>query len=103
MAYLIGHFIPREGRLVTGWWAKPFRDMGRHSLPVFCFGILLSFLARVMLELADGWAMQVVVNLFCLAALIAVAWIGEWNKGFDKPRSTAASTSTRLPQGAPNA
>jgi hypothetical protein len=103
MAYLIGHYLPREGRLVTGWWAKPFRDMGRHSLPVFCFGILLSFLARVMLELDDRWAMQVVVNLVCLAALIAVAWIGEWNKGFETPRPAPAGAAPRLPQALPRA
>ncbi|WP_051212910.1 OpgC family protein [Rubritepida flocculans] len=103
MAYLIGHYVPREGRLVSGWWARPFRDMGRHSLPVFCFGILLSFLARVMLELDDRWAMQVVVNLFCLAALIAVAWIGEWNKGFERPAALPAPAEPRLPRALPHA
>ncbi|MCX8132446.1 MAG: OpgC domain-containing protein [Roseococcus sp.] len=103
MAYLIGHYVPREGRLVAGWWAKPFRDMGRHSLPVFCFGILLSFLARVMLELDDRWAMQVVVNLVCLAALVAVAWVGEWNKGFESARTAASAAEPRLPKALPHA
>jgi len=97
MAYIIGHYIPREGRLVTSAWAKAFRDMGRHSLPVFCFGILLSFLARLLLELDDRWAMQLAVNLFCLAALILVAVVAEWGKSFEKP------PSARLPAASSNA
>jgi hypothetical protein len=93
MAYLIGHYLPREGRLVTGAWARPFRDMGRHSLPVFCFGILLSFFARLLLEQDDQWVMQVGVNLFCLAALILVAVIAEWVKSFERAPTARLRTA----------
>ncbi|HZH46024.1 MAG TPA: OpgC domain-containing protein, partial [Roseococcus sp.] len=55
------------------------------SLPVFCFGILLSFLARLLLEADDGWTMQWGVNALCLAALIATAWLGEWQRGGARP------------------
>jgi hypothetical protein len=52
--------------------------MGQHSLPVFCAGILLSFLGRLALEARDGWAMLVAVNLAGFAALVAVAEVAAW-------------------------
>jgi hypothetical protein len=65
--------------------------MGRHSLPVFCFGILLSFMARLMLEADDGWPMQAAANLLCLAALIATAQLSDWQRsGSRLPRPAAA-------------
>jgi hypothetical protein len=88
LAYFIGHFIAREGRITRSRWARPFQRMGQHSLPVFCFGILLSFLARLALEVQDGWLAQVVVNLACFFALLAIALIAQWNRGLDRaPRA----------------
>lgn len=80
LAYLVGAYLPRDGWVVRAPWLRPFILMGRHSLPVFCFGILLSFMARLLLEADDGWGMQVLANALCLAALISVAWIGEWSR-----------------------
>ena len=81
ITYLVVVTVPSNASAVDGRWARPFVLMGRHSLPVFCFGILLSFLARLLLEAEDGWAMQWGVNLLCLAALIATATLGEWQRG----------------------
>lgn len=80
LTYLVIAGVPRDSAAVEGRWARPFIRMGRHSLPVFCLGILLSFLARLMLEADDGWGMQVVVNVLCLAVLIATATLGEWQR-----------------------
>ena len=86
LAYLVGAYLPRDGWVVRAAWLRPFILMGRHSLPVFCFGILLSFMARLLLEADDGWGMQVLANALCLAALVAVAWIGEWSRATTRRR-----------------
>ncbi|MGH7119567.1 MAG: OpgC family protein [Acetobacteraceae bacterium] len=51
---------------------------GQHSLPVFCSGILLSFLGRLAMERGHGVAMQVAVNLLGGLGMIAVATIAAW-------------------------
>ncbi|UPY38551.1 OpgC domain-containing protein [Sediminicoccus sp. KRV36] len=96
LAYLVAAYVPREGRFLRSVWMEPFAMMGRHSLPVFCFGILLSFLARLMLEAGDGWAMQVAVNMLCLCALILVGWVAEWSRGTMRPREPALPAATVL-------
>jgi hypothetical protein len=78
LAYLVGHFLPRDWPPLHGLWLRPFVRMGQHSLPVFCAGILLSFLGRLALEARDGWAMLVVVNLAGFAALVAVGEVAAW-------------------------
>jgi hypothetical protein len=96
LAYLIACHVPREGRLANGPWAWPFREMGRQSLPVFCAGILLSFLARLLLEHSDGWLAQIAVNLFCFAALLAVAVVAGWSRETERaaaPRLSPAMTN----------
>jgi len=96
LAYLIGTHVGRDGAVVRGAWVRPFAAMGQQSLPVFCFGILLSFLARLMLEEGDGWAMQVAVNLFCFLALYAVARLAAWSRAMER-----TPTSPGLPPAAP--
>lgn len=101
LAYLIGHFVRREGVMARSRLAWPFQLMGRHSLPVFCVGILLSFLARLAFEASDGWEAQVLVNLGCFLALLTVALVGDWNRSLTGgPR---APTSPPLPAGAEKA
>ena len=78
MAYLVGHYLPREWPPLRGPWLRPFLLMGQHSLPVFCAGILLSFLGRLVLEAQDGWAMQAAVNLGGFALLVAVGEVAAW-------------------------
>ena len=80
LAYLIGHVVPRDAALLSHRGMRVFGLMGRHSLPVFCFGILLSFMARLMLEESDGPAMQLAVNLVCFCALVFVAALSGWTR-----------------------
>lgn len=93
LAYLIACYVPREARLVTGPWAAPFLAMGRHSLPVFCAGILLSFLARLIIEMEDGWLAQIAVNLLCFGALVAVAAVGDWVRRLEQAPPARLSTA----------
>jgi len=94
LAYLIGAHVARDGAVVRGNWARPFALMGQQSLPVFCFGILLSFLARLMLEAGDDWAMQAAVNLFCFLALYAVARLAGWSRVMERGPLPALPAAT---------
>jgi len=51
---------------------------GQHSLPVFCSGIGLSFMGRLVMEEYSGAWVQPVVNLSGAVAMVAVAWLAAW-------------------------
>ncbi|MBX9701963.1 MAG: OpgC domain-containing protein, partial [Acetobacteraceae bacterium] len=78
LAYLLGHAVPTRARWLESRAAAPFVLLGQHGLPVFCAGIALSFLGRLALEFADGWAVQAAVNLAGLGALVLVGAIAAW-------------------------
>ncbi|MFL1460849.1 OpgC domain-containing protein [Roseococcus sp. DSY-14] len=88
LLWLVARHVPRDAAWLRARWAWPFTAMGRHSLPVFCFGILLSFLARLALEVEDGPAMQWAVNILCLAALMLTGLLADWQQ--ERPRATVA-------------
>jgi len=76
--YLIAHLVPAGAHWLRAAWARPLVLMGQQALPVFCLGIILSFLGRLALEQSDRWAMQAAVNLAGTAALVAVALVTAW-------------------------
>jgi len=62
--------------------AWPLVVCGRHSLHIFCLGILLSVVAHLILsEYGASAAMQVVVTLGGIALMTAVAALMEWFPG----------------------
>ena len=73
----------------AGWlrtrWAAPFVICGQHSLPVFCSGIFLSFLGRLVMEEQGGWPGQVAVNIAGPVALVAVAALAAWYRQKGRP------------------
>ena len=79
LAYLIAHGVPRGAAWLGGALARPFVLIGQQGLPVFCAGIFLAFLGRLVLEWSEGWAMQAAVNLAGLGALVAVAAVVAWS------------------------
>lgn len=93
LAYLVAAYVPRDWSFLGSAWMRPFAEMGRHSLPVFCFGILLSFFARLLLEVDDGWGMQLAVNLFCFGALLGTALLAGWSRETVRPREPATSVA----------
>jgi hypothetical protein len=64
-------------------WAAPLIVAGQHSLPVFCVGIFLSFVGRLMTESDPGFGNQVLVNLGGAVSMFAVGAVAAWysNKG----------------------
>jgi hypothetical protein len=52
---------------------------GQRSLPVFCFGVLLSFTAHwILRQVSGGVAMQIAVSLAGIGLLIGIAWVATW-------------------------
>jgi hypothetical protein len=78
LTYLIAHGVRRDAGWLRRWPALILALLGQQALPVFCAGIALSFLGRVALELAEGWWVQVAVNLLGAAALVGLAALTAW-------------------------
>lgn len=86
LAYLLGHLMPPVAPWMGGPLAGPFTLIGQHGLVVFCFGIVLSFLGRLALELDDTWPMQLAVNAAGFAAMVGAAWLAAWYDAATRPR-----------------
>lgn len=97
LTYLVAAYVPRDWAFLRSRWVWPFAAMGRHSLPVFCFGILLSFAARLLLEQYDGWRMQVAVNLLSFGALVIIALIADWARETVRPKPAPSPAPQPLP------
>ncbi len=78
LTYLIAHGVRRDAGWLRRGPALVLALLGQQALPVFCAGIALSFLGRVALELAEGWWVQVAVNLLGAAALVGLAALTAW-------------------------
>jgi hypothetical protein len=74
-------------------WAAPFVLVGQNSLPVFCSGIVLGFLARLGLEYDDRAPMQIAINLFGALGMLGVGGLAAWYRSKGKPRTPRAVPS----------
>ncbi len=77
-AWLVSRFVPRGARWLNSVWFRPFVLCGQHSLPVFCSGIFLSFLARLAMEERSDWLVQAAVNLGGGALMVIVGALAAW-------------------------
>ena len=58
---------------------RPFILCGQHSLPIFCFGVLLSFGAHwFLVQVAGGAVAQILVSVAGIILMVAVAWLMAW-------------------------
>ena len=89
LAVVAMRFIGPRDPWLTHPVAAPFILCGRHSLHIFCLGILLSVLAHLVLnEYFGGLTMQAAVTAGGIAIMIAVAGLMDW---FRKSQSSATS------------
>ena len=89
LAWLISRTVPATAEWLRSRVARPFVLCGQHSLPVFCAGIFLSFLARLTMEQLPDWTVQAGVNLLGSLALVGVGALAAWyrHKGRPAPAS----------------
>ena len=97
LLWLTIRLVPAGARWMQSRLAFPFVLMGQHSLPVFCFGIFIGFIARLGLEADDNALMQFGVNFGGFASMVAVAALAAWYKTEPAPRPQAA-----VPAGEPH-
>ncbi|MEA2796570.1 MAG: hypothetical protein QOI87_3950 [Bradyrhizobium sp.] len=67
-------------------WMTALIRCGENSLAMYCFGVLLSFMGRVVLvEFSGTIAMQVAVSIAGVALMIAAATLMTWTSQLDRP------------------
>jgi hypothetical protein len=79
LALLVSRYFPRRDAILQSVWLRPLILCGQHSLPVFCFGVLLSFSAHwILVQHAQNGvrslAMQILVSVGGFVIMTAIAW-----------------------------
>ncbi len=95
LVWVVSRTIPATPRWMQARWARPFLLCGQHSLPVFCSGIFLSFMARLLMEEEEGWWVQVVVNVVGALLLVGVGALAAYyrEKGRPVPKPLAGGVT----------
>ena len=94
LAYLVSQVFPRSLSMGSRRWANPLIVAGQHSLEVYAFGLVLSFLGVFFLQrgpAASRWGVVLVDLAACGGSLgfaYGVAW---WQRRRNLRRNTAAS------------
>ena len=87
LAWLVIRLMPANAAWLQSRWAAPAALAGQHSLPVFCAGIFLSFLGRLVLESDRTWPVQLAVNVAGTLLLLGVGALAAWYR--EKGRQSA--------------
>jgi hypothetical protein len=76
LALVVTRYLPRDWAPLTSKWLYPLVLCGRHSLPIFCLGVFLSFGAHwILMQYTRGVWEQLVVSAAGILIMIAVAWL----------------------------
>jgi hypothetical protein len=96
LALLVVHLIPAQAAFLTRRVAQPFIMCGRHSLHVFCLGILLATIGRLVInEFLGGVLLQCAVLAAGIALMIGTAALMDWfDAGQSRSGSRVLQTST---------
>jgi hypothetical protein len=76
LAIVVSRFVPRQWADLHSKWAYPMVLCGRHSLPLFCISVFLSFAAHwILVQYTRGVWEQLAVSFGGILIMIAVAWV----------------------------
>jgi len=79
LALLVARLVQPQARFLAGGIAAPFVMCGRHSLHIFCLGILLSVIGHLVInEHFGGIVLQAAVTAAGIVTMIAVAGLMDW-------------------------
>ena len=88
LALLAARLIPPQAEFLAGRAGRPFVMCGRHSLHVFCLGIMLSTIGRLVInEFLGGALLQCVVLAAGIAIMIGTAALMDWFNAEQSPSS----------------
>lgn len=88
LAVLVARLIPPHAEFLAGRAARPFVICGRHSLHVFCVGILLSTIGRLVInEFLGGALLQCIVSAAGIGIMIGTAALMDWFNAGQSPSS----------------
>jgi hypothetical protein len=101
LALVVERLIHPRARFLASRMACPFVICGRNSLHIFCLGILLSVLGRLVLdEFFGGILMQLTISAVGIAIMIGVAALMEWFASTQKLSGGAALEARMAGRGA---
>ena len=76
LALIVSRYVPHNWSALTSKWLRPMVMCGRHSLPIFCFGVFLSFGAHwILMQYTRGVWEQLVVSGAGILTMIGIAWV----------------------------
>ena len=76
LAVVVTRYLPRNWAPLTSRWLRPLILCGQHSLPIFCFGVFLSFGAHwILMQYTRGVWEQLVVSAAGIVIMVALAWL----------------------------
>ena len=76
LALIVSRYVPHDWAPLKFKWLRPAIMCGRHSLPIFCFGVFLSFAAHwVLMQYTRGVWEQLVVSAAGILTMIGIAWV----------------------------
>src|SRR5262249_52531528 len=101
LALLVARLLPPQAQFLAGRAARPFVICGRHSLHIFCLGILLATIGRLVInEFFGGALLQCVVSAVGIAIMIGTAALMDWFNAEQSPSDSRVLQATATERGA---
>jgi hypothetical protein len=76
LALIVSRYVPHDSAVLKYKWLRPMIMCGRHSLPIFCFGVFLSFGAHwILMQYTRGVWEQLLVSAVGILIMIGIAWV----------------------------
>jgi len=76
LALVVSRYFPRKAEILSSKWLRPLVLSGQHSLPLFCFGVFLSFGAHwILVQYSRTLANQLLVSFGGILIMVAIAWL----------------------------
>jgi hypothetical protein len=92
LALLVARLVKPQAQYLSGSLARPFIGCGRHSLHVFCLGILLAVVARlVVIEYFSTVVIQIAMGATGLAIMIGMAALMDWFQSMARSKTPAVA------------
>ncbi len=84
LAAITVRLVPKGWSGLHWSWFWPLILCGQHSLEIFCLGVFLSFAGYfVLVESSAGIGLHVLVGIFGMLIMSAIAWLCTWYKHSD--------------------